>query len=222
CGASAHFAEVLPQVREYIERYLFDVPISLDDPETVKRLNELTVRARVRDVFRNAILKLEVKEEPLQLTRFFRVSSMEPFHTSEPVYPAKKTVFECLPYPRSSEFEKHFMRYLDEQDEVLAFTKVLVRMPLRIPYHSTEGYLRHYIPDFVVKTGEGYWLLETKGAGWATQTEVKPKAEAAKSWCEKVSELTTQAWSFAQVTEQDFDRFRALPFLKLTKTATQP
>lgn len=74
------------------------------------------------------------------------------------------------------------MIFLDDQKEVLAYTKVLARMPLRIPYHDPDGYLRHYRPDFVVKTADGFHLIETKGAGWNKQSDVEPKALAAEEW----------------------------------------
>ena len=220
CAASAHFAEVVPKVRQYIEKRLFDRPIDMGDTDTVRKLNYLPVREKIRDVFVEAILQLQVVEEPYQLVERFAVSRMEPFHTSEPVYAAKKTVFENLPYPRGFEYEKHFMRYLDEQEEVLAYTKVLPRMPLRIPYHDSQGYLRHYVPDFVAKTREGYFLLEPKGTGWDQQADTPVKVQAAKEWCAKVSELTGERWTFAKILQPDFQRFQALPFGELIQAVS--
>jgi type III restriction enzyme len=223
CAASALFAGVVPKVRQYIEQRLFDSPVDMSDPDTVRKLNHLPVREKIRDVFVDALLRLQVVQEPYQLVERFTTSAWndgKAFHTSDPVYPAKKTVFaggqlEGLPYPRSSEYEKHFMRYLDEQEEVLAFTKVLPRMPLRIPYHNTEGYLRHYTPDFVAKTGNGYFLLEPKGEGWDKQADTPMKSQAASEWCQKVSELTNESWIFTKILEPDFERFQDLPFHQL-------
>jgi len=223
CAASDQFAEILPKVRRYIETRLFDVPVDMADPDTVRKLNDLLVREKIRDVFVDAVLRLQVVEEPYQLVERWNVSQWnegKAFHTSEPVYPARKTVFaegegEGLPYPRNSDYERHFMRYLDEQAHVLAFTKVLPRMPLRIPFHDAQGYLRHYTPDFVVKTAQGYFLLETKGEGWDTQEDTRIKGEAAIAWCQKVAQLTGQSWTFGKILESDFDRFGKLPFSQL-------
>ena len=223
CAASAQFAELVPKVRQYIERCLFDLPINMSDPDTVRKLNHLPVREKIRDVFVDAILRLQVVEEPYELVEWWNVGQWnegKAFHTSEPVYPARKTVFaeserEGLPYPRGSEYEKHFMRYLDAQDEVLAHTKVLPRMPLRIPYHDLHGYLRHYTPDFVVKTARGYFLLEPKGEGWDKQEDTPAKVEAATAWCQKVSELTGESWTFVKILQPDFERFGRLPFHQL-------
>jgi type III restriction enzyme len=223
CAASAQFAEVVPKVRRYVEQRLFDRPVDMADPHTVRKLNHLPVREKIRDVFADAILRLQVVEEPYELVERWNMSQWnegQAFHTSEPVYPAKKTVFaegerEGLPYPHSSEYERRFMRCLDEQDEVLAYTKVLPRMPLRIPYHDVQGYLRHYTPDFVVRTAQGYFLLEPKGEGWDRQEDTPAKVEAATEWCQKISELTGESWTFVKILQPDFERFGGLPFSQL-------
>jgi type III restriction enzyme len=220
CGASAQFAEIVPKVRQYIEERFFDSPVDMSDAEMVRKLNHLLVREKIRDVFVDAILRLQVVEEPYELVERWSVGQWndgKAFHTSEPVYPARKTVFaegerEGLPYPRGSEYERQFMRYLDEQDEVLAYTRVLPRMPLRIPYHDAQGYLRHYTPDFVVRTAQGYFLLETKGEGWDKQEDTPAKVEAATEWCQKISELTGEFWTFVKILQPDFKRFGGLPF----------
>ena len=223
CGASAQFAEIVPKVRQYIEERLFDSPIDMSEQDTVRRLNHLPVREKIRDVFVDAILRLQVVEEPYELLERWNVSQWndgKAFHTSEPVYPARKTVFaegerEGLPYPRSSEFEKQFMRYLDTQAEVLAYTRVLPRMPLRIPYHDPQAYLRHYTPDFIVETAEGHFLLETKGEGWDKQEDTPAKVEAATEWAQKVSLVTGQNWTFVKILQRDFERFGGLRFSQL-------
>jgi len=229
CGASAHFAEVVPRVKRYIEQCLFDRPINLSDPNTVRKLNHLRVKAKVRDVFVNAFRRLQTVEEPYELAEEWQVSRWndgKAFHTSEPVYPAKKTVFaagerEGLPYPRNSKYEMHFMCYLDEQEEAIAYTRVLPRMPLRIPYVDAQGYLRHYIPDFVVKTAQDYILVETKGEGWDKQEDVRAKVQAATDWCRRVSELTGMSWRFVEILQSDFERFRALPFGQLLSECSE-
>jgi type III restriction enzyme len=223
CGASAQFAEIVPKVRQYIEERLLDSPIDMSEQDTVRRLNHLPVREKIRDVFVDAILRLQVVEEPYELLERWNVSQWndgKAFHTSEPVYPARKTVFaegerEGLPYPRSSEFEKQFMRYLDTQAEVLAYTRVLPRMPLRIPYHDPQAYLRHYTPDFIVETAEGHFLLETKGEGWDKQEDTPAKVEAATEWAQKVSLVTGQNWTFVKILQRDFERFGGLRFSQL-------
>lgn len=213
CAASAQFAEVLPKVRSYVEQQCFGKPVDLNDPEVVKKLNFLPVREEIRDALTNAILKLQVVTEPYQMAGTFTASSTPPFHTSEDVYPAQKTVFTQMPHTRS--FEREFMAYLDKQQEVKAYTKVLMRMPLSIPYHDPEGYLRHYHPDFVVRTADGFWLIETKGAGWDRMDTVEPKVKAAEEWCDRITEFNGAKWRYVKIVDVDFAKLRGLSLLQL-------
>ena len=218
CSASAHFAVVLPKVREYIETKLFDEQIDVTDPDVVKKLNNIEVRENVRDVFVDAIQRLEAVEEPYQLTRRYQLSETRPYHTSLPVYEAKKTVFDRLPYPRNSEYEKTFMRYLDDQGEVLAFAKIFGPMPLKIPYYKANGYAGLYTPDFLIKTRDGLWLVETKGAIFDEAADVERKAQAARDWCKKVTELTGERWSYAKIRQDDFEQLSHLAVSRLLDT----
>ena len=77
------------------------------------------------EIFSREINALSRKEETVSFQRYFRVCETQPLHTSEPVTKVTKSVFEALPYPRRSVLEKEFMVYLDEKEEVKAFTKVL-------------------------------------------------------------------------------------------------
>jgi len=104
---------------------------------------------------------------------------------------------------------------LDEQDEVLAFSKVLPRIPLRIAYYDHEGILHHYIPDFIVKTQECFYLVETKGAGFEEMESAKHKARAARAWCNNVSGLGQTKWVYAMIVENDFQRYREQGFNRL-------
>ena len=215
CSASAHFAEVLPKVKEYIQTRLFDQKIDIKDPETVKKLNNIEVREKVRDVFVDAIRRLEAVEEPYQLTGRYQLSQTKPYHTSLPVYEAEKTVFDRLPYPHNSRYESHFMRYLDEDGSILAYTKIFGPMPLKIPYYKANGYAGLYTPDFLVRTRDGFWLIETKGAIFDEPANVELKAQAAREWCKKVTELTGESWSYAKILQEDFHRLRHLRPLEL-------
>ena len=217
CAATAHFSALFPKVRTYVQNGLFDTSIDLNDADTVKRLNHVAVRERIVDTFVEAINQLDVDEEPYTLEVTFRVSQVEPFHTSEPVYMAKKTVFEQLPYPKTSEYEKRFMKYMDGQGDVEAYTKTCGPIPLRIFYRAADGRVASYRPDFWIRAKNGHVLLETKGKGWDQQEDVKHKVAAAIAWCEGVQELTRKPCMFIKILDSDFSRFAGLSFLQLLK-----
>lgn len=215
-GSSAQFAELVPKLRQYIQQYLFDVEIDVQDPEVVKKLNHVPIREKIREVFVKALNDLSRAEEETVISSHYWISETQPFHTSEDVCEARKTVFNSLPYPkRGGQYERSFMMFLDEQDEVLAFTKVLPRIPLRIAYYDGEGILHHYIPDFIVKTQECFYLIETKGVGFEEMESAKLKARAARTWCYNLSMLGGTRWVYVMIVEDDFDRYREQGFNRL-------
>lgn len=209
-GTFSQFPELLPKVKAYVEKFLFDIEVNIKEPEVVKKLNHMQVRAKIKDIFVEALNALSKSEEEYRVTKYYKLCKTEPLHTSEPVYKAEKTVFDRLPYPKNSIYEKAFMVYLDNQKEVLAYTKVLPRFPLRIPYYDEEGFLRYYLPDFIVKTGDGFYLIETKGMGFDEMRSSKFKDKAAKSWCKKLSEIEKTNWEFVKILEDDFNKFKDL------------
>ena len=149
------------------------------------------------------------------------MSKTKPFHTSEPVYNTKKSIFDGLPYPKRSSYEKLFMIYLDNQKEVLAYTKVLPRFPIKIPYYDKDGFIRHYIPDFIVKTKKGIYLIETKGKGFEEMETAKLKAEAAEEWCNSISRLTKKKWYYVKIIDSDFELYKTLNFSRLIKAVSK-
>jgi len=112
-----------------------------------------------------------------------------------------KCVFNALPYPKRSQFEHDFIKWLDSKNEVLAFTKVLAQFPLLIPYHNHEGFLAYYHPDFLVRTKDAMYLIETKGV---EDANVPLKDAAATEWCKKATELTKTQWVYVKVKYDDF------------------
>jgi type III restriction enzyme len=216
-GASSIFVDLVPKVRTYIELYLFDKQLNGEDSDLTKKLNYIPIREKLVDIFSEEINALSKKEEEVSIPRSFKVSETQPLHTSEPVAKVRKTVFEGLPYSNRSAFEKEFMNYLDERDEVQAFTKVLPRHPLHIPYYDQDGYLRYYVPDFVVREEKAMYLVETKGMEGA---EVPAKDQQALRWCRNVEKLTGRPWRYLKVRPQDLAIYRAHAFQTLA-TATK-
>ncbi len=211
-GASSIFAELVPKVKTYIGNYLFDQRVDGEDIDIVKKLNYIPIREKLVKIFSREINSLSKKEEKVSIPRYFKVSGTQPFHTSEPVTKVRKSVFETLPYPKRSGFEKEFVNYLDEKDEVQAFTKVLTRHPLHIPYYNQEGYLRHYRPDFVVKEERVMYLVETKGM---EGVEVPIKDREALRWCGNVRKLTGSPWKYLKVKPPDLETYKAQDFRTL-------
>lgn len=217
-GSTSQFADLVPIVKRYIENFLFDIQVDIKESEVVKKLNHLHVRNKIKDILVRALQEISTIETDYKVPKYYKLSETKTIHTSNPVFPAEKTVFNYLPYHKRSTYEKEFMVYLDGQDEVLAYTKVLSRFPLRIPYYDENGILRHYLPDFIVKTGQGFYLIETKGTAFADIASVRMKDKSATKWCENLCKLTNESWSYVKVIQNDFEQLKYMGFHDMIKT----
>lgn len=214
-GSSAQFAQLFPKVRDYICNHFFTQPLEETDEDAMKRLNTPQVRGRVGAAFVDALQDLSVIQKEYKVSAEYALSETEPFHTTSPVYQAHKTVFNCLPYSETTTLEGNFMRYLDGQEAVLAFTKVLRRIPLRISYYDPEKGVRRYVPDFIAKTADCFYLIETKGYIWDQLPQVKQKDRAAKAWCANASEISDLPWEYRKVRQDVFEPNRGSSFANL-------
>jgi type III restriction enzyme len=89
-------------------------------------------------------------------------------------------------------FEKNIMSYLLEQSsEVLAYAKLDKRHALLISYRDEFGILREYEVDFIIKTNDKTYLVETKSDKDLYEQTVLLKAKAAHSWCLSASRVST-------------------------------
>jgi type III restriction enzyme len=217
-STSSIFVELVPKVRAYINNYLFDQRVDGREPEVTKKLNYIPIREKLVEIFSREINALSRKEEKVSLQRYFKISETQPLHTSEPVTKVTKSAFEALPYPKRSTLEKEFMAYLDEKDEVQAFTKVLPRHPLHIPYYNQEGYLRYYLPDFVVKEERAMYLVETKGM---EEVDLPIKDREALRWCQNVEKLSGKPWKYMKVRPQHLENYRSHDFQALVLATIQ-
>jgi len=92
-----------------------------------------------------------------------------------------------------SVYEFAWASRLDSDDAVLSFR----RCTHRIPY-SSNGRLRHYVPDFIVSYSDGRTEIhEVKPARFLSDGVVKEKAEAGRAFCASIGA------SYRMVLEQD-------------------
>jgi len=56
------------------------------------------------------------------------------------------------------------MKYPNSQPEVSAYTKVIrCGISLYTRYYDRYGYLRYYVPGFIVKTQDRFYLIRNQG-----------------------------------------------------------
>ena len=132
---------------------------------------------------------------------------------------------KCI-YPRQSYsavgggFERDFMaEILNTSPEVQAFAKPTRKHQLIIEYRDADGITRPYEVDFIVKTAEAVYLVETKADKDLDSPGVALKARAAQAWCESATGVPppddlaqpTQ-WEYLLLSEGLFKGNRGLSF----------
>jgi type III restriction enzyme len=102
-----------------------------------------------------------------------------------------------------NDFEAKIAMFLDRAPDVLAFIKNETRtLKFKIPYIDSDGFMRHYIPDFIVKIKDTNWIVETKGQ---EDVDVQYKDKRAKEWCKFATKLTGQNWDYVRIDQEDFE-----------------
>ena len=124
----------------------------------------------------------------------------------------EKTIYERLPYPSNKGgFEKAFMEYVDEDALTEAFIKIqeYKHTFAHIVYIRSDGLLSFYYPDFLVKTKNKIYLVETKAEKDKTTPNVKQKQIATLKWIEKINKLDPKdrmdrKWEYILLGENSF------------------
>ena len=168
-------------------------------------MNNAKVRVRLIEVFVDRINDLTAVSEDIELVgEELRALNIKPFPWSRDVFEARKIVLNFTPV--ENKLEDQFTHLLDDDDNVLAFMKNHQQtLNFRIPYIDTNGFVRSYIPDFIVKTADTYWVIETKGR---EDVDVKLKDKRAEEWCKQVSKLTDKEWTYKRIDQARFEKSR--------------
>ncbi len=127
-----------------------------------------------------------------------------------------KCIYTRLPYPtRSGGLERAFIEWAQADASVEAFCKISENRHdfARLRYIKDDGLPAFYIPDFLVRTAEAIYLVETKAQQQVTHPNVQRKLKAAVTWCERIDALPPElrgerAWHYALVGESLFHDWR--------------
>jgi len=162
--------------------------------------------------FEKALREIVIEhKEPQLLSASRLLSTTPPFPTSKKLLEAKKTVFNYAAC--GNDFEYDFAKFLDNAGDVKAFAKIPDQFGFCIQYTDTIANIRNYFPDFVAVAEDGTkWIVETKGR---EDIEVKLKDNAAISWCDSATQLTTENWKYLKVPQKEFQELHPESFEEL-------
>ncbi|MFH1769208.1 MAG: DEAD/DEAH box helicase family protein [Parcubacteria group bacterium] len=123
-----------------------------------------------------------------------------------------KTIYERLPYPSNKGgFEKDFMEYSDQDSGIESIMKVSEYYHLfaNILYIRGDGLIASYSPDFLIKTDNKLYVIETKAEKDLKDENVQQKQLATIDWVNRVNLLNSEdrmdrEWAYALLGENHF------------------
>lgn len=210
CKVRGAHPVLAPLLQRFIEELLFGETVSITDPRVVRRLADDDVREYIQAVFIDLVRertftthKRVEESHPQSLTEW---RPYQATHSDKrPCEPASTTPFNLVPCSLSLEVAMN--QFLDRAADVAAFAKNQGPQALRIDCLGTEGIRTMYTPDFIVRRSDGhYYLVETKGTGFARDPAVAAKAKAAQEWC-KAASAPKCRWEYLYVPQQVFEAF---------------
>ena len=188
---TGRMAEIAELVDEYTTHRLFGRFVDFNIADNYKVLAYEPIQDHVVELFRN-ILAERLGRINYEVRRgiWSRLSDLNRIFVREN---AGIETYKCI-YPkmgysaRYGGFERRVMlNLLEGSGEVKAWCKLQRKHGLAIAYRDPAGLLRTYEVDFLVRTEEGCYLLETKSDEYLTHPTVGVKTRAAKQWCESIN-----------------------------------
>ena len=201
------FADLYPIVKDYVQRKLFDHEVSLEDLRVLFQISEPEVEDRIINTFVENLKDLAFTEREASKFDRIMISETQPFVWTKKVYSANKCVNKCVfnCVPCDNDLELNFSKFLDDSHDVLAFTKLVPKIGFFMEYRDSNGNLRYYYPDFIIKMQDKYVIAETKGE---VDIDVQFKDKRAKMWCEDAERVTGEKWIYIRVNQEDFYNYQ--------------
>lgn len=128
----------------------------------------------------------------------------------------QKAIFAKLPVAaRGGGTERLFLEWADADAGIEAITKIdeFAHWFLHRAYLKADGSPSYYSPDFLVRTGETIFVVETKGQQMLTEANVRRKQKAALSWVERLNALPAaqregRIWRYVLLGSATVDEWR--------------
>jgi type III restriction enzyme len=204
-------AELAGWLEDYIRDTLFGADFEPLADENWRLLLLQPVLDHIIKVFAHALIENE--EKPLSgqsELRYRRLSEIEKLPMREAnSLPVSKCIYQRLPFPaRNGGLEKAFIEWAHVDASVTAFCKISETRHdfVRLRYVKEDGLPAFYSPDFLVRTADSVFLVETKAEGQLSTPNVQRKLKAAQHWCQRINAVSEDGltWHYVLLGERLF------------------
>ncbi|MDA0264779.1 MAG: DEAD/DEAH box helicase family protein [Chloroflexi bacterium] len=201
------------KVKSFVQGQLFDRPVDLEDPNTLRNMSELAATKTLIETFKKAINELTIMGKgDAEIRDTIKLRKTRPFVTKDqPYLVPSKSVFNRL--VGDNNLELRFARFL-EDSEVLAYAKNYFAVNFKLDYVNADGNISNYYPDFLVKVSDKKtFIVETKGR---EDLDVPLKMERLRQWCEDINRVQSSVvYDYVYVDEDGFEKYKPTSFKEL-------
>ena len=212
-------AELTGWLDGYIRHYLFGASFNPMEGENWRVLLLQPVIDHISKVFAVALIESE-HQDVVDATevRYRNLSEVPKLMMRESnSLPVAKCIYERLPFPaRNGGLERAFIEWAQADTQIHAFCKVSETRHdfVRLRYVKEDGLPAFYSPDFLVRTEDAIYLVETKAQQQTTHPNVQRKLKAATAWCGRINGLDAELrgsmpWHYVLLGEAVFHDWRS-------------
>ncbi|MHC1631909.1 MAG: DEAD/DEAH box helicase family protein [Methanotrichaceae archaeon] len=213
-GLFSGYDVLYAKVKAFVRDELFNRPVDLENPNTLRNLSETVATKTVIETFKKEINALTVQDRgDAEIRDTIKLRQTRPFvaKNQECLIP-RKSIFNRI--IGDSHFELLFAAFLEDCDDVFSYAKNYLAVNFKLDYVNADGDISNYYPDFVVKvTDKKLFIVETKGL---EDLDVPPKMQRLRQWCEDVNRVQhDKEYDFVYVDEDSFEKYRPISFGQL-------
>jgi len=202
------------KVKDFVRDELFDRPVDLESPNTLRNLSELAATKTVIETFKKAINALTVRDRgDAEIRDTIKLRQTRPFLAkNQDYFIPKKSLFNRV--IGDSHLELEFARFLEECEDVVSHNKNYFAINFKLDYQNADGDISNYYPDFIVKMADKrVFIVETKGE---EDLDVPLKMHRLRQWCEDINRVQDEIeYDFVYVDEDSFKKYRPTSFGEL-------
>jgi type III restriction enzyme len=202
------------KVKAFVQEQLFDRPVELESPNTLRNLSELAATKTLLETFKKAINALTVQDKgDAEIRDTIKLRQTRPFVVKDQGYLIpKKSVFNRI--IGDNNFELLFARFLEECDDVVSYAKNYLAVHFKLDYVNRDGDISNYYPDFLVKgSSKRIFIVETKGQ---EDLDVPLKIQRLRQWCEDINRVQADVeYDFVYVDQESFEKYKPASFRQL-------
>ena len=202
------------KVKAFVQEELFDRPVELEDPNTLRNLSEPAATKTLIETFKKAINALTVRDKgDAEIRDTIKLRQTRPFVAKDQGYLVpKKSVFNRI--IGDSQLELRFAAFLEDCSDVVSYAKNYMAVHFKLDYVNAGGDISNYYPDFMIKLSDKrIVIVETKGQG---DLDVPLKMARLGQWCEDINRVQTDVeYDFVYVDEESFEKYKPTSFRQL-------